>query len=195
MNNMILIPVAIVIVAVGAFAFTGLPAQPMDDDMNQGNMNPGGSEVEMPDTGRESSLWLSAELTDVRTGETFRISDFEGQTVLLESFAVWCPTCLAQQKEMERLAELDDSIIHISLDTDPNEDVTNVQSHIDRNGFDWLFAVAPIEVTQDLRNEFGLTVVSAPSAPVILIDENQDARLLRNGVKSAEELLETINGG
>ena len=33
--------------------------------------------------------WVDIELTDVETGETFRVSDFAGETVLVESFAVW----------------------------------------------------------------------------------------------------------
>jgi len=41
--------------------------------------------------------WMEIELVDVATGETFKISDFKGNPILLESFAVWCPTCLAQR--------------------------------------------------------------------------------------------------
>jgi hypothetical protein len=33
--------------------------------------------------------WVDIELTDVETGEAFRVSDFAGETVLVESFAVW----------------------------------------------------------------------------------------------------------
>jgi uncharacterized protein YcfL len=40
--------------------------------------------------------WKEVQLTDTITGDTFKISDFEGQTVMLEAFAVWCPTCLQQ---------------------------------------------------------------------------------------------------
>ncbi|WP_157196632.1 TlpA family protein disulfide reductase [Methanococcoides burtonii] len=44
---------------------------------------------------------------DTITGDTFKISDFEGQTIILETFAVWCPTCLQQQKKMEKLAGIE----------------------------------------------------------------------------------------
>ncbi|MFC2095345.1 TlpA family protein disulfide reductase [Candidatus Bipolaricaulota bacterium] len=137
--------------------------------------------------------WASTELYDVVTGELFRISDFAGKPILIESFAVWCSTCLRQQKEMARLIELaGDAIVHVSLDTDPNEDIDKVLSHTQRHEFEWLFSVAPIEMTQALIDEFGLTVVNAPRAPVILIDADGNARLLPNGVKTAEELLEEI---
>jgi thiol-disulfide isomerase/thioredoxin len=143
-----------------------------------------------------ASAWMDTELTDVTTGQKFKISDFKGTPILLESFAVWCPTCLRQQKEIAELKLSEgDAIIHISLDTDPNEDEAKVREHVERNGFDWYFAVAPIELTNALVEEFGLSVVNAPSAPVILISEDQSARLLRTGIKSADDLLSEIEMG
>ena len=140
--------------------------------------------------------WMEIELTDVATGETFKISDFKGKPILLESFAVWCPTCLAQQKEMKKVKQIEgENIIHISLDTDPNEDENKVGEHIRRNELDWYFAVSPVELTQALIDEFGLSFVSAPRAPVVLICEDQSTRFLRSGVKSAEELISEIQKG
>ncbi len=140
--------------------------------------------------------WMDIELTDVRTGQTFRISDFSGKPILLESFAVWCPTCLRQQNEIKKVKSSEgDDIVHISLDTDPNEDVNKVREHLDSYDFDWYFAVAPIELTNALVDDFGLSVVNAPSAPVILICDDQSSRMLRNGVKSADDLIDEIQKG
>ncbi len=140
-----------------------------------------------------ASAWMDIELTDVATGQTFKINDFKGKPVLLESFAVWCLTCLRQQREIKKVREIEgDAIVHISLDTDPNEDADKIREHVERNGLDWYFAVAPIELTNALIDEFGLAVVNAPGAPVILIYEDQSAKLLRSGVKSAEELISEI---
>jgi len=72
--------------------------------------------------------WMEIELTDVATGETFKVSDFKGKPILLESFAVWCPTCLAQQKEMKKVKQIEgENIIHISLDTDPDNIKTVIE--------------------------------------------------------------------
>lgn len=140
--------------------------------------------------------WMEIELTDVRTGQKFRISDFKGKPVLLESFAVWCPTCLAQQQEIANLFYSEgEDIIHISLDTDPNEDENAVRVHLESNSLFWLFAVAPIELTRALIDEFGLQIVNAPGAPVVLICADQSTRLLGQGVKSAEKLLSEIDKG
>ena len=140
--------------------------------------------------------WRDTELTDIETGETFRISDFEGTPVLVESFAVWCPTCLEQQKEVQKLKSAEgDAIIHISLNTDPNEEEEQVREHLEKNGFDWYFAIAPPEMTRAMIDEFGQEFVVAPSAPVVLVCENQSARLLPRGVKSAEQLNEEVEKG
>ena len=140
--------------------------------------------------------WMEVELTDVNTGKKFRISDFKGKPVLMESFAVWCPTCLRQQKQMKKLIEKEgDAIVHISLDTDPNEDAAKVKEHLEKNGLDWYFVVSPVELTKALIDEFGLSVVSAPSAPVVLICEDQTSRFLKSGVKSADTLLDEVEKG
>jgi len=134
------------------------------------------------------SIWRTTELIDIRTGETFTINQFD-KPILLESFAVWCPTCTKQQWEISDLhKEVGDAVISISLNTDPNEDKEKVLTHINSNNFNWYYAIAPKELTQSLIDEFGVTVVNAPSAPVILIDENKNAKLLHNGVKSSSEL-------
>lgn len=141
-----------------------------------------------PDT--QSTDWRDISLKDVRTGRTFTIADFKGKTVILETFAVWCPTCTKQQREIKQLhSDIGDEFVSISLDVDPNESEEKVKEHLKRNGFDWLYAIAPPELTKLLMDEFGTVIVNAPSAPVVLISEDGDARLLERGVKSAEKLM------
>ena len=96
---------------------------------------------------------------------------------------------------MNKLNDLRVVVVSISLDTDPNEDAEKVLEHIESNGFDWYYAISPINVTTALIDEFGLTVVNAPSAPVILICEDQSFRFLDSGVKEAEDLIEEIEVG
>ena len=141
----------------------------------------------------KEKLWWSAELKDIRTGENFRISDFEGKPILVESFAVWCPTCTKQQRETKKFeAEIGDAVISISLDTDPNEDESRIKKHIDENGFDWYYAISPIEVTKSLIDDFGVEIVNAPFVPVILICEDGSARKLNRGVKNVDNLKTAI---
>jgi peroxiredoxin len=138
--------------------------------------------------------WMDTVLKDVKTGSNFKISDFKGKNILLESFAVWCPTCTKQQKELQKLHGIP-GIEIIELDTDPNEDEAKVLEHINKNDFQGLYAVAPKSLSDALVEEFGLGVVSAPSAPVILICKEGSTRFLKRGVKSAESLKEEITKG
>lgn len=142
------------------------------------------------------SAWMDIELTDVATGQKFRISDFKGKPVLIESFAVWCPTCTEQQKQTRELkSRVGDEVVHISLDTDPNEDEAAVRKHIEENGFFWYYAVSPIELTRALIDDFGNKIVFAPGVPMVLICPDQSNRLLPGGVKSPDDMLSEIEKG
>ncbi len=133
--------------------------------------------------------WWNAELKNVNNGEIFSISDFEGKPILVESFAIWCPVCTKQQREIKKLdAELGDSVVSISLDTDPNEDEDRLLEHTTQNGFDWYYAVSPSDMTRALINDFGVEIVNAPSVPVVLICEDGSARKLDSGLKNVAEL-------
>ncbi len=144
----------------------------------------------------DSSAWKNIVLRDVKTGKPFKISDFKRKTILLESFAVWCPTCRKQQDQIKELhRKVGDEVISVSIDTDPSENKARVLQHVNRNGFKWRFAIDEKGFAQGLVDEFGTNVVNAPSAPIVLINANQEARLLRFGVKSAEELQEEIDKG
>jgi len=81
--------------------------------------------------------WMNVTLEDVTTGEKFTISDFNGKVVVLETFAVWCPTCTKQQKEIKKLHGKAAGVISITVDIDPNESADKVRSHVERYGFDW----------------------------------------------------------
>jgi cytochrome oxidase Cu insertion factor (SCO1/SenC/PrrC family) len=155
---------------------------------------------ETADSGDEKVVtppaWMDFELTDVATGGKFRISDFKGKSVLMESFAVWCPTCTEQQKQTKELiTRTGEDIVHISLDTDPNEDDEIVRRHIEDNGFDWLYAVSPIELTRALIDQFDIRVVNAPAVPMILICEDQSTRFLKSGIKRPDDLIKEVEKG
>ena len=193
----------LVIIILGIVLTTGcLQETPVGDDQD--------NKVEVPndalptDTPKDNAskvnistpAWMNIELTDIATGKTFKISDFVGKPILVESFAVWCPTCLKQQQQTNELKMREgESIVHISLDVDPNEDAEQVREHIETHGFDWYFAISPVELTNALVDEFGLLIVSSPQAPVVLICEDGSSRLLKRGVKSSDVLLAEVEKG
>jgi len=138
--------------------------------------------------------WRNVEFKDVLTGNTHKVSDFAGKPVLIESFAVWCPTCTRQQKEIKKLHDLDVEFIGIGLDTDPNEAESQVINHATNNGFDWIFSVSPIDLTKGLIEEFTISVITAPQAPIVLVCPNGDSKFLERGIKTAQELKDHIEG-
>lgn len=137
--------------------------------------------------------WQQVPLTDVRSGETFTIAELE-PPVLVETFAVWCPTCLRQQKEVQKLHRQHPQVTSVSLDVDPNEDAAKVRAHLEEHGFDWRFAVAPTRLTQQLRAEFGNSVLVPTQAPMILVCAD-GVRQLPNGVKPAGTLWDHVQQG
>lgn len=140
--------------------------------------------------------WLTLEMKNLNSGENFKIADFAGKKVLVESFAVWCPLCTKQQQRIKTLhEEIGDDVISVSINTDPNEDESIVTSHTQQHGFDWHYAIAPTAVTQSLIDQFGVGVVNAPSVPVIMVCEDQSSRMLERGVKSVAELKEELVKG
>ena len=151
-----------------------------NDDINGHNMD---------------DYFFMTKLLDVKTGDEYAINDFKGKIVLVESFAVWCPTCTKQQKILKEFhnTEAGIDVVSISLDTDPNENREIILSHINNNDFDWYYSISPINYTGDLIDEFGTKIVDAPSVPMILICKNQDRFFLKRGIKDIEDLTEEIN--
>lgn len=169
----------VVAAAIGA-AVVGLPAPAT----HPGAPQPGTSTA----PNETAAAWRTAELTDVRTGETFTIAGFD-RPVLVESFAVWCPTCTRQQKEIQTLHDqVGDDIVSVSVDTDPNEDAAKVRNHIQKHGFDWRYVVAQPAFLQSLIDHFGPSITTAPLSPIVVVCPDGTAERLQNGVKPASTL-------
>ncbi len=143
----------------------------------------------------ESPAWFSASMTNVHTGESFTIQDFKGKVVLVETMAVWCSNCLRQQgqvKDLHGLLGERDDFVSIGLDIDPNEDAAKLKDFVDAQGFDWIYAISPAEVSQDISSLYGNQFLNPPSTPMLIIDRRGIVHPLPFGIKSADELLDFI---
>lgn len=139
--------------------------------------------------------WFSIPLTDVRTDESFTVSDFDGKVVLLEVMAMWCPNCIMQGSEVRKLHELlgnPDDLISVSLDVDLHEDEASLKEYTQEFGFDWRFAIAPLEVQRDLGNLYTAQYLNPPLSPMMIIDREGNVHHLDYGLKEAETLKEKI---
>ena len=139
--------------------------------------------------------WFDFKLTDVQTGETFTMNDFAGKVVLVETMAMWCPNCLFQANEvrkMHKLLDNPDDVISISLDVDLNEDGASLKDYTKEYGFEWRFAVAPLEVARALGNLYNAEYLNPPLSPMLIIDQNGEVHQLEYGQKNAEKLLASV---
>lgn len=142
------------------------------------------TEVSKPD-------WFSISLTDAQTGKTFTINDFAGKVVLLETMAMWCPNCTVQANEVRELHKLlgnPDDLISVSLDVDVNEDEASLGEYAQEFGFEWRFAVAPLEVARALGNLYTAQYLNPPLSPMMIIDRDGNVHHLEYGLKKAETL-------
>lgn len=139
--------------------------------------------------------WFNAKLTDVQTGTSFTINDFAGKVVLIETMAQWCPTCRHQEDQVKKLHALlgnPPDFVSVSLDVDLNEDASSLKKYASVFGYDWRYAVAPLEVQHDLGNLYSAEYLNPPLAPMLLIDRKGNVFGLPYGLKSAESLQKTI---
>ncbi len=135
------------------------------------------------------------ELTDVQTGQTFTMNDYAGKIVLIETMAIWCPNCIVQATQINKLHEAlgnPDNLISVSLDVDLHEDAASLKEYASSYRFNWHFAVAPIEVARALGNLYNAEYLNPPLAPMLLIDRDGNVHQLEYGIKDAETLQKIV---
>jgi hypothetical protein len=162
-------PAATTAPAASQRASAGQPSGAAGSDEPMGSRDEVASPRESAGTAALDSDPLHAiTLRDVRSGEDFTIGSLAAtQPVLLETMAIWCTNCRAQQHNVVDAHELAD-FHSISLDVDPSELPNDLAGYADREGFDWNFAVANAEVVSQLRERFGTAVAAPPGMPKIL---------------------------
>ena len=139
--------------------------------------------------------WFAMEMTDVQTGGTFTINDYAGKVVLLETMAMWCPTCLLQSGQIQKLHEVlgyPEDLISVSLDVDVNEDAASLKSYAAEYGLDWHIAVAPLLVARALGNLYSAQYLNPPLAPMLIVDRDGEVHQLEYGLKEVDALQQAV---
>jgi hypothetical protein len=152
--------------------------------------------MEKPDESMmELPAWFSAALINAATGESFTMQDFKGKVALVETMAIWCTTCLRQQKEVmalhDQLGDRDD-FVSVGIDIDLNENLADLKNYTAKNGFAWTYTVATADVAREIGNLYGQQFLNPPSAPMFIIDRHGVVHPLPFGVKSAADLQQAL---
>lgn len=138
---------------------------------------------------------LSHELTDVRSGETFTLGELAAdRPVLVETMAIWCVTCLRQQREVVQAHALAE-FHSVGINVDPNESADDLAEYADREGFDWRFVMADAELVRLLTDRYGFGVTNPPSTPTFIVSDGSIRALEFGRVRSAEELVAELEAG
>lgn len=92
------------------------------------------------------------ELTDIQSGETMKISDFQGKKVLMMFWASWCPHCKNQAPMLQELSEKRDDIVVIGVnleDTEVNKE--DPVAFVEELGLTYVNVYGPDEMHQTFQ--------------------------------------------
>lgn len=141
-----------------------------------------------------TQAWATATLTDVDTGATFRIADLvaSGKVVFVETMAIWCTKCRAQQADaMTALASLDRSkVTWIGVDVELSESADALAEYEDHYGYDFDYVLADADLARALAAEFGDGILAPPTTPIFVVGTDGRVTLTESGHKSVERILE-----
>ena len=141
--------------------------------------------------------WATASLVDVTTGETFRLADLTGKVLIVETMAIWCTNCRAQQASVEQaLTQLPaDRVAYVLLDVDPNEDAASLAAYREQRGYTGRYAIASAEVARALAADFGDQFLSPPSTPIVVISTDGTVTRTDFGQKSTDDIVALVTAG
>jgi len=168
----------------------GTPGASADADSLAGPASPDASGGISAAPLAASDPLLAYELVDVRTGDSFSLGELAAEKpVLVETMAIWCTTCLTQQRELVQAHQRAD-FHSVGIDVDPNERAADLAEYAEREGFDWHFAMADAQLVQLLTDRYGFGVTNPPSTPTFVVSSDGTVRALEFGrVRTADELI------
>ncbi len=141
----------------------------------------------------ERPAWQDIELTDARTGETFTLGGLEGKTVYVEPMATWCVNCRRQLQNVRAAQEdLPEDVVVVALSVEGNLPNETLAAYAEKEGFDFVFAVAPVDLLQRLVETFGRAITSPPSTPHFVLYPDGSHSELATGSKSPEAILQFV---
>ena len=142
-----------------------------------------------------AQTWQTLPLTDARTGETFTLGGFSGQTVYVEPMATWCSNCRHQLGNVrDAAAQLGSKsdVTFVALSVETTLKASDLAHYAKAQGFDFKFAVMTPELLRALAATFGPPIAVPPSTPHFIIYPDGTTSDLLTGFSSPDAILAAL---
>lgn len=119
-------------------------------------------------------------------GGSIRFSDYEGGILVIDFMAPWCAPCKAQIPVLNEVDSIP-SVDVITINVDPNYNLTFLQGFGEEEGVDWFFGHAPLTAL-----EFEVSAI-----PTVIVVDQEGVIVYRGfftGAKDFERVLSPLLG-
>ncbi len=153
-----------------------------------------GADDATPDITEPAPAWLTTELTDACSGETFTLADFAGKTIYIEAMATWCPPCRDQLARVKETAaqipeEEREEIVFVALSSEVDLPRETLAEYAAANDFPFIFAVMSTAMLQTMVDDLGQEIAVPPATPHLIVAPDGTIGEVHTSSISPEDLL------
>lgn len=118
--------------------------------------------------------------------ETFRLSEHSGETVVIQFFAPWCPTCESTAKSIDEvLPEWNGSAVRVlTISADPSVTPAELRAWRDTRNYTWPFALD----TDNVAIKYEVYALGR----VVIVDPGGRIVFSKEGTVSADEFRRAV---
>ncbi len=165
----ITVAIAIILIAIGGFIIAF---------QKENSPAPLPSEVKATETTGQSAIDFS--LSDLN-GETVKLSDYQGQVVMVNFWASWCPPCTAELPTIQAFYDAHKADGFVVLAVNAHENPADVRGFINSKGF--TFPVL-LDSNAGVMNKYGIRALPMS----FIIDKNGNIQYIHRGGIDTETL-------
>lgn len=108
-------------------------------------------------------------------GDEISLADFEGQPVILDFWASWCPNCNATGPHLAQFHQETDDVAVVGINMGINESDGDIRRHVEEHGIDFPIALDDGSVSEQYR--------VTKTSTYVFIDADGVIRERKSGVK------------
>lgn len=108
-------------------------------------------------------------------GDEVALADFEGQPVVLDFWASWCPNCNATAPHLTQFHQETDDVAVVGINMGVNESDGDIRSHVEEHGIDFPIALDDGSVSERYR--------VTKTSTYVFIDADGVIREIKSGVQ------------